>query len=188
LKELEESLKEHFGVEAEELDTIRGFFQPLTLEKGEYFLKAGHYCTHLGFIQQGIIREFLDFEGKEITKWISGPGSFIVDLMSFLFGRTSLVSYQAMSPCILLVLHKEAHRELTETVARWAAMESRFLAKCFAVLENRVINHLALSSAERYAQLMTYDEQLFQQVPLHYIASMLGITPETLSRLRAKRS
>ena len=67
-------------------------------------------------------------------------------------------------------------------------LDSHFIARCFTVLEDRVVQHLALSAEERYAQLWNFNKELFNQVPLHYLASMLGMTPETFSRIRKKAS
>ena len=69
----------------------------------------------------------------------------------------------------------------------WPMLEKQFIAKCFLVLEDRVFSFLSLSSEERYTLLFESRKELFNQVPLNYIASMLGMTPETLSRIRKKQ-
>jgi hypothetical protein len=66
-------------------------------------------------------------------------------------------------------------------------LEKQFIAKCFLVLEDRVFSFLSLSSEERYNLLFESKKELFNQVPLNYIASMLGMTPETLSRIRKRQ-
>ena len=66
---LEKYIKTYFGVDNDNLQQISSFFKPATLKKGDYFLKTGRYCDRPGFVQTGIIREFVFFNDKEITKW-----------------------------------------------------------------------------------------------------------------------
>lgn len=186
MTDLEQHIQSYFGVTEDDLARICTCFEPLTLRKGEYFLKTGWYADRLGFVQEGLLREYLDVDGKEVTKWIVTPGQFTTDLSSFLFGRPARVHVQALSDCVLQVLPQARYRSLPEEVPRWVELEKLFIAKCFNVLEDRVISHLSLSAEERYQQLFQYNRALFQLVPQQYLASMLGMTPETMSRLRRK--
>jgi hypothetical protein len=72
-------------------------------------------------------------------------------------------------------------------VPAWPEIEKQFIAGCFITLEDRVFNHLSLSAEERYDQLFAFNQDLFRHVPQQYLASMLGMTPETFSRIRAKK-
>lgn len=188
MTELEKHIQHYFGITKEDLTAISSFFKPLTLKKGEYFLKTGRYSERLGFVQSGILREYLSVEGKEVTKWISTPGYFVVDLGSFLFGQTARWNIQALSDCELYVIGKDDYQRIGQVVQQWAELEKLFIAKCFTVLEDRVMQHLSLSAEQRYNRLFDFNKTLFNEVPLQYLASMLGMTPETLSRLRKKVS
>lgn len=188
MTELEQYLKGYFGVSDAEVSKIRLFFKPVKLKKGDFFLRSGKMSDRLGFIQTGIVREFVDHDGKEITKWISTKGFFAVDLASFLFQRPARWNIQALAESELLVIEKADYQKIREHVARWEELEKLFIAKCFIVLGDRVVQHLALSAEERYQQLFDYNKELFNTVPLQFLASMLGMTPETLSRLRKKNA
>jgi CRP/FNR family transcriptional regulator, anaerobic regulatory protein len=181
---LEQHIQASFGVTEEERGRIGSYFEPLELKKGDFFLRAGTYSDRMGFVQDGLLREFLVIEEKEVTKWIVTPGQFAMDLGSFLFGHPARVNLQALSDCTLQVLPQASYRRIAEDVPRWMELEKRFIAKCFGVLEDRIISHLVLSAEQRYRQLYQFNRALFQQVPQHYLASMLGMTPETMSRLR----
>jgi CRP-like cAMP-binding protein len=87
----------------------------------------------------------------------------------------------------LYVIDRTQYRNIKEVIPGWVELEKLFLAKCFTVLEDRIVTHLAMTAEERYQQLLQFNSQLFNEVPLQYLASMLGMTPETLSRLRKKR-
>jgi hypothetical protein len=71
-------------------------------------------------------------------------------------------------------------------VPLWYELEKMFLIRCFTFIEERIMSHLSMTAEERYHFFFENNKELFNQVPLHYIASMLGMTPETFSRIRKK--
>ena len=186
MTEFEKYIQTYFGVDKDELTTMSSFFKPVTLKKGDYFLKTGRHCDRLGFLQTGIIREFVIINDKEITKWISTKGNFVVDLSSFVFDQRARWNVQALTDCELYELESQDYQKIGQVIPRWTELEKLFIAKCFTVLEDRIISHLSMTAEERYHQLFNFNAELFNQVPLQYLASMLGMTPETLSRLRKK--
>lgn len=123
---------------------------------------------------------------KEITKWISTSGYFVVDLSGFVFQQTARWNIQALTDCELYVINQSDYQKIGSEIPGWAVLEKLFIAKCFTVLEDRIITHLSMTAEERYNKLLQFNGELFNQVPLQYLASMLGMTPETLSRLRKK--
>lgn len=188
MTELEKYIQTYFGVSTQDLTAISAFFKPKTLRKGDFFLKTGRHSDKLGFVQSGIVREFVLIDDKEVTKWISTKGYFVVDLASFIFNQPARWNIQALTDCELYVIDTSDYQKIGQIVPRWAELEKLFIAKCFTVLEDRVVQHLSLSAEERYQQLFKYNQELFNQVPLQYLASMLGMTPETFSRIRKKAS
>ena len=188
MSELKKHIIETFGFTESEFQEIKDFFQPQKIKKGDYFLKEGQYVRQMGFVESGILREFLYVNEKEVTKWFSTSGYFAVDLSGFLFDQKSKVSYQAVSDVEILAISKENYSKISERVSRWDKLEKMFLAKCFTVLENRVVSHLALSAEERYNQCFIFNPTLFNEAPLNQIASMLGMSAETLSRIRKQQT
>ncbi len=186
--ELEKYIQSSFGVTRTELQSIGSFFQPVALKKNDYYLKAGHYSDRLGFVQSGIVREFLDSNQQETTKWLITKGYFMVDLSGFLFDKPARVNLQALTDCEVYAISKADYTRIGQVVPRWPEIEKFFLARCFTVLEDRIITHLSMSAEERYAQFFQFAPDLFNQVPLQYLASLLGMTPETFSRIRKKQS
>ncbi len=186
MSELENHIKSYFGIDETDVVKIASYFQPIQLKKGDFFLKSGHYSDRLAFVQSGVLREFVLMDEKEITKWICTKGYFAVDLNSFIFGQPSRSNFQALTDCEMFVIDASNYAEIGAIIPKWLELEKRFIAKCFGILESRILQHLAMSAEERYQQLYQFNKELFNIVPLQYLASMLGITPETLSRLRRK--
>ncbi len=186
MTELEKYIQTYFGIDPNDLAKISLYFKPITIRKGDYFLKTGQYANRLGFVQAGILREFVTINGKEVTKWIATKGYFVVDLSSFIFKQSARWNIQALTDCEIYVIESKDYQIIGQVIPRWPELEKLFIAKCFTVIEDRVLQHISMTAEERYNQLFNFNKELFNQVPLQYLASMLGITPETLSRLRKK--
>ncbi len=187
--EFGKTLQNWFGIPSPLISEITSYFQPISLKKDDYFLKLGRYADRMAFLQSGIVREYFDDDkGREVTKWIATPGYFITDIASFLFQQPARCHWQALTDCQLLAISKDDYRRIGQHVPQWAELEKLFMAKCFTMLESRIVAHLSLTSEERYRLFFSQNPELFHQVPLQYLASMLGMTPETFSRIRKKMS
>lgn len=186
MNELERNIAALFEVRSEDLKIISSHFRPVILNKGATFFKEHGYCNQLGFVKSGLLREYVDLPEKEITKWIATPGYFITDLNSFLFDKPAVSSLQALTDCELFVISKEDYRNMGKSIPTWNTVEKLFMAKCFATMSDRILAFISMTAEERYIQLWNTNKELFNQVPLQYLASMLGMTPETFSRLRKK--
>ncbi|MBI3239468.1 MAG: Crp/Fnr family transcriptional regulator [Flavobacteriia bacterium] len=188
MTELEHYISSYFGVaQSDDLDAIGQFFQPTTLKKGEYFLETGKACKQLSFIQSGMLRIYVQTEDKEVTQWISTKGFFVTDLAGFVFGTPARWTIQALSDVELFTINREDYINISKLVPKWHELEKLFIARCFIMLEDRIFTHLSMTAEERYNFFFEHNKELFNQVPLQYIASMLGMTPETFSRIRKKQ-
>jgi len=188
LKELHKYITSYFGITNQNMDKITSLFEETELKKGEYFTKSGLFCEKLSFVRSGLIRVFANANDKEVTQWICTKGYFITDLYSFTFKQRAKWNIQALTDCKLYTIEKENYALLNNLVLNWDEMEKKFIAGCFVQLEDRVFSHLSLSAEERYDKLFENNKELFNQVPLQYLASMLGMTPETFSRIRNKKN
>jgi len=187
LTELQQYITSYFGVTNQYMHKITSLFSATELKKGDYFIKSGQYCEKLSFVRSGFIRVFANAEDKEITQWISTKGYFITDLNSFTFKQRARWNIQAITDCELYTIDAHNYASLNKVVPNWPEMEKQFIAGCFIQLEDRVFSHLSFSAEARYDKLFKNNRELFNQVPLQYIASMLGMSPETFSRIRKKK-
>ena len=188
MTELEQYIKSYFGVvNADDLKTIVSLFKLKTIKKGEFLLKTGKHCDNLSFVQSGLLRMFITTDEKEITQWISTKGYFSTDLSSFVFDTVSRLSIQALTDSEVYSITKADYQIIGELVPKWHELEKLFLVRCFVTLEERVFSNLSMTAEERYDYFFENNREIFNQVPLQYIASMLGMTPETFSRIRKKQ-
>ncbi len=181
---LKNCISSQISIDDRSLERIRTNFHTQKLNKGEYFLHAGELCRKMAFIESGFLRLYEVVAGKEVTFWIGSEGSFITSLSSFVFQSASYWNIQAITDCKLQVISRDDHFKLSREERKWLEFDNSLLASSFAKLEKKMFAHLHTTSNQRFESLMEDHPELFQQVPLQYIASMLGITPESLSRLR----
>lgn len=187
VEKFRESIQATFGtLSDEELEFLRPFFHEEDLANKDFFAKEGKICNRLSLINSGLLRIYALADGKEITQWISTPGYFVTEISGFFFNQPSRWNIQALGEVSLLTIDKENYIKLTAEFPKWKEIESGFIAKCFAMLEDRVFSHLSLSAEERYKIYFEQNKELFNQVPLQYLASLLGMTPETFSRVRKR--
>ena len=186
--ELKKYIQSYFELTEVEFEKINSLFKQSELKKGDYFLKSDKYSDKMGFIQAGIVREYFLADGKEITKWISTKGYFLVDLESFIFNKPSRWNLQALTDCQIFTINKTDYNNIGEIIPKWQELEKLFIAKCFTILEGRIVTHLSQTAEQRYSEFFNFAPELFNQIPLQYIASMLAMTPETLSRIRKKQT
>ncbi len=186
MTELEQYIKSYFGVRQEDLVKIVSLFKRTELKKGDYFLKTGRSCDKLSFIKSGFLRIYVKTDDKEVTQWISTSGYFVTDLSGLIFETPARWNIQALTDAELFTIEKEDYKRIHELIPQWPELEKLFIARCFTILEDRIFSHLSMTAEERYQFFFDRNKELFNQVPLQYIASMLGMTPETFSRIRKK--
>lgn len=148
--------------------------------------EEGKVAKELYFINKGLIRLYYSKNGEEITGFIFQEGLFAASLDSFLRHSPSIQSLETMEDCELLVITKE---ELEALYRRLPAMNTitRKIAEQRFINAQRILSSFILDSPEeRYKKFEVAHKDLLLRVPLHYIASFLGITPVSLSRIRKR--
>jgi CRP-like cAMP-binding protein len=161
-------------------------FEVVKLKTDDFFAKEGEPCYRIGFIQQGMIRHFYINEDTETTRWVSLEGEFITVLSSAILQKPSNHYLQAIAPTELLVISKHDFDQIYKTNNMVQQLWLRMMEITCLGFEDRIYQQLSADAEKRYLYMMKVWPKIISQVPQKYIASMMGIKPESLSRLRSK--
>lgn len=186
MNELSNYIGNYFDVNSEKSQKIATYFKPETLKRNEFHTEFGSRHGKMSFIKSGYLRIFKHADSKEVTQWISSPDEFVTDLNSLMFSQTARFNIQALTDVELFTINYSDYQRIQHEIEDWPQIEKLFLAKCFMTIEDRVFSFISMTAEDRYQFLIEYKPELLQKVPQQFIASMIGMTPETLSRVRRK--
>ena len=180
---------EKMSLTGDEKELCKTFFQSKKLRRKQYLLQEGDPCKYISFVEKGILRSYtIDEKGLEHIIQFAFEGWWISDQYSFLTGEPSLYTIDALEECELLLLSKEAEEEMMEKIPKMERFFRILLQNSLIAMQRRIISSLSRSAEEKYQELIVSCPTIPQRVPQHMMASYLGITPETLSRIRKQIS
>lgn len=161
-------------------------FKEIVLAKNEYLLTEWKLCRHLYFLQQGALRGCYTLRGKEITHWFAFENDFVTSFHSFITGQPAVENIQSLEGSVLWSISKEKLNTLLDNFPEIERLVRIIYENYYIRLEERFINSQFKSAGERYEDLLQHSPHIIERVPLGYIASYLGISQETLSRIRGR--
>ena len=157
------------------------------LRKRQYLLQEGEICKSVAFVSKGMLRSFLvDEKSNEHIIQFAPEDWFISDLSSFITGDYSQLNIDAVESSELILISRTAHTYLENTVPEFFKFNYMQYRGAYIALQKRITDMFTLSTEEKYTKLLNIYPDIMQRVPQHMIASYLGLTPETLSRVRKK--
>lgn len=184
-----ENLKNIASFGKAEEEAILESLHPFSFKKRDFLLKKGEICDKIYFLAKGVIREFiLDKDQKEVTVWFGFEGDIIVSLSSLIHSKESNTGLQALEDVKGFYLEKQKLEELYEKFHKLERMGRLVAERYLLSTESYHYDFHYLTAVERFDKLQKEKMWIFNRVPLHYIASYLGVSNETLSRIRAKKS
>lgn len=152
-------------------------------------LQKGEICEKIYFLLEGAVREFiLDKDQKEVTVWFGFEGDIVVSLSSLIYSKESNTGLQALENISGFYLEKQKLEELYDKFHNLERMGRMVAERYLLSTESYHYDFHYLTAVERFEKLQREKMWIFNRVPLHYIASYLGVSNETLSRIRAKKS
>ncbi|MBB6611602.1 Crp/Fnr family transcriptional regulator [Pontibacter sp. Tf4] len=168
-----------------EQQLCQSFFVPETLHRRQFLLQEGDVCRHIAFVESGVLRSYtLDAKGGEHVVQFALEGWWISDNYSFLTGEPSTFNIDVLEDSAVLLLTKDAMDELVLQVPKMERYFRLLMQNSLIALQRRLVSSLSNTAEEKYLKLIQTYPTIVQRVPQHMIASYLGITPETLSRIR----
>ena len=183
--ELKTFIKTYIKLPDEELEQIAGKFRRRTVKKNEYLLRQGEICSDLVFVKEGCLRLYYLADGIEVSVWFSFKHSSAIELYSFISERPSEYYLQAIEAGEILYLSKPALNLIYETYPKMQEMMRKFWEDVVINLVDRFTALQRDSAEKRYRDLLKKPAYL-QKIPQKYLASFIGVTPTSLSRIRKK--
>jgi CRP-like cAMP-binding protein len=155
------------------------------MAKNSFLLEEGKMANHTHYLEEGFVRTYThDSNGNDITTGLYPGNCFANDLSSFFKRIPSQESHQAMTDCKLWTIDYAGVQELFHTIPEFREFGRMMLINNYVGLKTRTIGMIQHTAEQRYDQLMTTMPEVFQFVPLKHIATYLGITDTSLSRIR----
>ncbi len=156
-----------------------------SIQKGAYFFEEDKVCDKVAFVQSGVFRHFYyDTSGEEITYCFTLANNFVTAYSSFVSNQTTPEKIQALTDSELFVLPKVEIERLIHTRKGWMAFSKIIADKQYIKRENRIFLLQKEKAKQKYEHLLLTKPEYFQNIPLQYLASYIGITQRHLSRLR----
>lgn len=186
MQQLFQHLENFYKLSSEAQQALEACFEEIVLPKGEIVVNQGNVCRHMYFLQKGALRGFYNIDGKEITHWFGFENDFVTSFHSFITGEPAVENLQLLEGSVLYAISKETltglfkkHHEI-ETLVR--IVYERYYIR----LEERYVNAQFKTASQRYEDLLFRNPHIIERVSLGQISSYLGISQETLSRIRSK--
>ena len=166
-------------------EEIANKFAPKEIKKNNFLLKEGRVCDEYFFLENGFIRAFAnDIEGNEVTTNFYPSGQVVFEVSSFFNRTVSKENFQAIVDCEGWYITYEQLNNLFHSMHDFRDFGRSILVKGFSSLKIRMLSMITETAEQRYDTLLKTNPEIFQQAALKYIASFLGITDTSLSRIR----
>jgi len=170
-----------------ELFAAQEFFYSEIIKKEKYFSKAGRIADRIAFVNSGLLRSHYTINDKETTTFFQMQGSLATALPSFLQMKPAMENIQALEDSELIIIERKNLLKLYDGNWKWQQLGRVLIENYYIKMEERLIVLQSQSAQTRYEYFLKEYPELILSVPLYYIASFLGMSPETLSRIRKNK-
>ena len=173
----------------EELEAIIPKFKSISFSKNEYLLQEGKTENYYWFIESGFIRSYVvDTEGKDITTHFYSVGDIVIDWTSYFLRSPTRENIQALTDCTCWQLDYDTFQQLFHSIPSFREQGRTTLVNSYFMLKQQSVSMIADQAKERYIKLITDKPHIVQNISLKHIATFLGITDTSLSRIRKEIS
>ncbi len=182
-----EHINKKVALTEEDKALIKTYLTPKKVRKKQYLLQEGDVCKNIYFVERGALREYsVDESGREHILQFALEGWAISDLYSFLTGEPATYTIDAIEDSELVLISKSAHEDLLKKLPKYETYTRLNITGAYLAMQKRLTSSISASLEERYEAFVNLYPHIAERVPQHMIASYLGLTPETLSRVRKR--
>lgn len=188
-EQLKESIQEHVSLSDEQWELCKNNFRPKRMLKRQFLLQEGDVCRQLTFLEKRSLYSYsVDSKGNQHVLRFAFEGWWIADLQSFFTRKPSTLNIEVLEDSELLVLDRKNHEKLLKEIPAYERYHRIIVENAYVALQQRMENALGLTAEEKYDRLIKHNHEFMNRVPLNLVASYLGMSPETLSRVRGNFS
>ncbi len=185
--QLEKYLTTSTEIDGETVSYISSYFKTKKTKRNEYLLREGEICKHFYFVNKGCIRLFnINKDGEEGTRYFHFEDAFGTALPSLINQKPSYECMQTIEPSELLVINRDDYFHLVDTVPQFAFVYRQILESAYLKSQERIYCFQSLEAIEKVRWVMTNQSKWLTRLSNKMVASYLGLTPQTLSRLKSK--
>lgn len=167
------------------LHTLSSNCESRTVKKGEFLIRAGEHCRASFFVENGLLKQYgLDVSGKEHILHFAPEGWLMTDRDSLYFNIPAVYFIEAVEDTTVSLIDEKAFSKLNQTASNFTEFNERLLHSHIRQLTARIYQMMSASAEERYLKFVKTYPDILLRVPQSAVASYLGITPESLSRVR----
>ncbi len=189
MEELRKTIANLIKTNKEQTDYILSHFRTVQLGKDESFVDLNDKCDEVAFIKNGIIRfYYYNKRDEETTCYFAFPNEFITSIKSFNFKTESREVLKCITDAELLVIKRTDIEKLYHEIPATQKITRKIYERLSINLQKRIALLQINSAEERYQYILNHQSELLRSVPLQYLASFLGVTPQHLSRLRKSKA
>jgi len=181
-----QTLRQIAPIELDEEQFFRSIFKEMHIKKGDFFLKAGEINNKLGFVNKGLIRYFVYKNDDESTIEFTSEGEFIAEYQSFLDNSEAIQYIQAIEDTTLLVTDNDGIQQLYNKTKHGNLIGRLVIEYRYNHLMKQLLSIYMHNPEQRYRNFIKVYPDLIQRVPQYYIASYVGVKPQSLSRIRKR--
>jgi CRP-like cAMP-binding protein len=163
---------------------LKGMTTTRSLKKNEFILRQDAICKHIYFVKTGMIRIYYLKDGRDVTEWFACDRQFCFSIMSYFHEEPSKLVIQCLEDCEVTYFSKSGLEKLSDENLEISRFYRSLFAGSLIGSQVRMESIQFETALQRYQSLMNNNPEIIQRAPLKYIASFLGITVETLSRIR----